>query len=291
MSDKLQCPYDPLHQIAANSFGKHLLKCERQHPEMKLARCPLNSFHRFPPEYLKAHLKDCPSRAEIEVYKNTAGTVANALLHTFESKPLEVIVNTSPTAVEGSLAVDNEVWDDFTYKAYDPVQHCKLRQQEDPTFIAPAACKLVGGGGSTQPETKPPATEAVAGPLIKQEPASSSEDSAPVPCQLTPKQESGQPVDRKPHETSRRGEQEVYRADVGHSSKKYKPYGRTERTRKDSTSDDGSSRSYDHSYRNPYSDKYANRRFDERSRGQPYEGRAKYSRGGSYRYFDNYDYQ
>ncbi|XP_050085271.1 protein D7-like [Anopheles aquasalis] len=275
MSDKLQCPYDPVHQIAPNSFGKHLLKCERQHPDMKLARCPLNSFHRFPPEQLKEHLKVCPSRAELESYKYTVGTAASTMLHTYDSKPLEVTINTGPraAAAAGSLAVDNEVWDDFSYKAYDPVEHCKQRQQTDPTFISPAACKLVGGGGSTKAETEPP-PEAVARPLIKPEPAASSED-APVPYKLTPKQESVPPADRKPYETS------------AHSSKSYKPYDRADRTRYDG----GARRSNDRSYRSSSSDKDISRGYDERSRSKPHEGRVKSSREDSYRYFHNRDYQ
>ncbi|ETN58618.1 hypothetical protein AND_009792 [Anopheles darlingi] len=290
MSDRLQCPYDPLHQIPVNSFGKHLLKCERQHPEMNLARCPLNSFHRFPQEKLKEHLKVCPSRAEVESYKYAVGTVSNSLLHACDSKPLEVILNTSSTVAEGSLAVDNEVWDDFASKAYDPVQHCKQRQQADPTFISPAACKLVGGSASTtQAETKP-AAEAVDGPLIKQEPASSSED-APVPYELNLKQESGQPVDRKPYETSRRAEQEMYRSDIAHSYKNYKPYDRTDRSRYNSANDDSSRRSNDRSYRSPHSAKHISRRSEECSKTKPYEGRSNYSRQDAYRYFNNHDYQ
>uniref|UniRef100_A0A2M4BXE6 CHHC U11-48K-type domain-containing protein n=1 Tax=Anopheles marajoara TaxID=58244 RepID=A0A2M4BXE6_9DIPT len=274
MSDKLQCPYDPLHQIAANSFGKHLVKCERQHPGMKLARCPLNSFHRFPPEKLKEHLKVCPSRAEVESYKYAVGTVASSILHANDVKPLEVILNTDPTAAAGSLADDNEVWEDISSKAYDPVEQCKLRQQADPKFITPAACKLVGGGGSTKAETD---ASAKAATLIKQETASSSED-APVPYnpRVTPKQESVPPVDRKPSiESSRRSEQERKRSDVAQSSKNYKPYDRADRTRYDSS----------------YSDKDISRRYDERSRSKPYEGRAKSSREDSFRYFHNRDYQ
>lgn len=286
MSDKLQCPYDPLHQIAANSFGKHLLKCERQHPDMKLARCPLNSFHRFPPEKLKEHLKVCPSRAEVESYKYAVGTTASALLQANDSKPLEVILNTSSTAAAGSLAEDNEVWDDFSYKAYDPVEHCKQRQQADPTFIIPAACKLVGGGGT---KTQPSA-EAVTGPLIKQEPAPSSED-APVPYELTPKQETYPPVDRKPYETGRRTEQKMSRSDVAHSSKNYKPYGRTDRTRYDSGNDGGTRRSYDRSYQTSHRDKHSGRGYDERPGSKPYEGRAKSSREDSYEYFHKRDSQ
>lgn len=47
------CPYNDAHQILQYRFQKHIVKCARQHPHIKLLVCPFNSCHRIVPEKMK----------------------------------------------------------------------------------------------------------------------------------------------------------------------------------------------------------------------------------------------
>lgn len=44
------CPYNNCHVILKSRIQTHLVKCEKQHPEIKLAICPFDINHRFRPE-------------------------------------------------------------------------------------------------------------------------------------------------------------------------------------------------------------------------------------------------
>ncbi|XP_058061644.1 uncharacterized protein LOC131211963 [Anopheles bellator] len=171
MSDYIQCPFNRLHQVPPKSFGKHLVKCQRQNPEIKLERCPLNSYHMMPKEKIKEHLRTCPSRGELELYQNTVATTASSDAK-YESNAIEnLIVNTPPeTAAVGSLQEDEECWEDDNYKPYNPVEYCKKRQENDPRFIVPAPCKLIG---LTNPRDDD--VEAVESEPLKQEPLAESD--------------------------------------------------------------------------------------------------------------------
>ncbi|XP_052867426.1 gametocyte-specific factor 1-like [Anopheles cruzii] len=145
MSDYMQCPFNRLHQVPPKTFGKHLVKCQRQNPEIKLERCPLNSYHMMPKEKIKEHLRTCPSRGELELYQKTVSTTASGQASSESNSVLDLILNTPSEAVaSGSLQEDEECWEDDNCKAYNPVEYCKKRQENDPTFIVPAPCKLIG---------------------------------------------------------------------------------------------------------------------------------------------------
>ncbi|KFB49176.1 AGAP009825-PA-like protein [Anopheles sinensis] len=139
-----KCPFDPLHQISANSFAKHLTKCQRQHPDVKYARCPLNSFHLMKPEELHEHVRTCPSRAQFDAYKYSFTGASSAPVE-------EIIINTgSPPGVTsfasasaGSLQDDDECWDDFNYAAYNPLENCKQKKGQHKNFMTPCANKFV----------------------------------------------------------------------------------------------------------------------------------------------------
>lgn len=44
------CPYNKSHMILKSRIQTHLVKCEKQHPEIKLETCPFDITHRFRPE-------------------------------------------------------------------------------------------------------------------------------------------------------------------------------------------------------------------------------------------------
>lgn len=43
----LVCPYNPSHVIMKSRIQTHLVKCEKQHPQIKLETCPFDITHRF----------------------------------------------------------------------------------------------------------------------------------------------------------------------------------------------------------------------------------------------------
>lgn len=44
------CPYNKCHIILKSRIQTHLVKCAKQHPEIKLDTCPFDVTHKFPPE-------------------------------------------------------------------------------------------------------------------------------------------------------------------------------------------------------------------------------------------------
>uniref|UniRef100_A0A182R0K2 CHHC U11-48K-type domain-containing protein n=1 Tax=Anopheles farauti TaxID=69004 RepID=A0A182R0K2_9DIPT len=149
MSDFRECPFDRSHLVVAKSFSRHLVKCQRQNPEIKLVRCSLNTSHLVKEEDLKQHLKDCPSRVYLEVYKFNVSTSTSQQ----EDTPETLIYHTDgsdnkgkiPSASnENTLQNDTECWDEFTYEAYDPLENCKVKRDENGAFIVPNANKFVG---------------------------------------------------------------------------------------------------------------------------------------------------
>lgn len=44
------CPYNKSHVILQHRIQTHLIKCEKQHPHIKLETCPFDITHRFPVE-------------------------------------------------------------------------------------------------------------------------------------------------------------------------------------------------------------------------------------------------
>lgn len=58
------CPYNDAHQILQYRFQKHIVKCARQHPHIKLLVCPFNSCHRIAPEKMK--VRKCKENVRLE---------------------------------------------------------------------------------------------------------------------------------------------------------------------------------------------------------------------------------
>lgn len=72
----VQCPYDKGHQILHHRVMRHLTKCGRQHPHIKLEICPYDTMHRLRPEDMEDHKKTCSGRARLEEYSNILYTPA-----------------------------------------------------------------------------------------------------------------------------------------------------------------------------------------------------------------------
>lgn len=47
------CPYNKSHEIMENRFGKHLTECEKNYPDSKLVKCPIDFRHRVMPDELQ----------------------------------------------------------------------------------------------------------------------------------------------------------------------------------------------------------------------------------------------
>ncbi|XP_040395265.1 gametocyte-specific factor 1 [Cygnus olor] len=65
----VQCPYDRSHRVRAARLPYHLVKCQRNNPQVArhLATCPFNARHRVPRAELRSHLASCPDRRQIDV--------------------------------------------------------------------------------------------------------------------------------------------------------------------------------------------------------------------------------
>ncbi|XP_052897061.1 uncharacterized protein LOC128303990 [Anopheles moucheti] len=149
MSDYRQCPFDPLHKIAAKTFASHLVKCKRQHPDIKLVTCHFDTSHLVKEENLRDHMKTCSGRKELLQYKviinNTAGDSKDKLPDPAD----DLIYNTAEPSKQKTtggrtLQDDSECWDDFAYKAYDPLENCKSKLKNGKGFIIPNANRFVG---------------------------------------------------------------------------------------------------------------------------------------------------
>ncbi|KAM6189157.1 gametocyte-specific factor 1 [Sarcoramphus papa] len=62
----VQCPYDKSHQIRVSRLPYHLVKCQRNNPQVArtLATCPFNARHRVPQAKLQSHVASCPNKRQ-----------------------------------------------------------------------------------------------------------------------------------------------------------------------------------------------------------------------------------
>uniref|UniRef100_A0A182WGQ1 CHHC U11-48K-type domain-containing protein n=1 Tax=Anopheles minimus TaxID=112268 RepID=A0A182WGQ1_9DIPT len=149
MSDLRQCPYDPLHKIAPRKFAIHLVKCRRQHPDVKLVSCHFDTSHLVKEENLREHMKTCSGRNHLLQYKTTVNTMPVRGESKLPDPAENLIYNTGQPSYKKAtggrtLQDDSECWDDFAYKAYDPLENCKTKLQNSKTFIIPNANRFAG---------------------------------------------------------------------------------------------------------------------------------------------------
>uniref|UniRef100_A0A669QAM6 CHHC U11-48K-type domain-containing protein n=1 Tax=Phasianus colchicus TaxID=9054 RepID=A0A669QAM6_PHACC len=60
----VQCPYDKAHQIRVSRLPYHLVKCQRNNPQVarSMEICPFNARHRIPRAELQRHIACCPDQ-------------------------------------------------------------------------------------------------------------------------------------------------------------------------------------------------------------------------------------
>ncbi|XP_055590538.1 gametocyte-specific factor 1 homolog [Uranotaenia lowii] len=123
----VQCPYDRSHLIQPHAMPKHLYKCRKNHPWIKLACCPFNTAHRVPKPELKLHTASCEDRATFEVYKYCVASEPEK--RPFEEREPRLIYNDRGVSSAGSgktlLDDDDECWDNCNEPAYNPQQYCR----------------------------------------------------------------------------------------------------------------------------------------------------------------------
>lgn len=53
------CPYDPSHRVEPIKYAKHLQRCRKANPHMKIEVCPFNSSHHIPSYAMNYHIEKC----------------------------------------------------------------------------------------------------------------------------------------------------------------------------------------------------------------------------------------
>ncbi|XP_058456547.1 gametocyte-specific factor 1 homolog [Malaya genurostris] len=144
----VECPYNRSHRIMPHVMPKHLFKCRKNYPSVKLANCPFNTVHQIPFPEMKLHTETCPDRASFELYKycisnfpsnrtKTNRELKSRLIYPDQGKhaqqersrdsvPELVYHNAAPSKMTGkTLLDDDECWDDCNVPAYNPQEYCK----------------------------------------------------------------------------------------------------------------------------------------------------------------------
>lgn len=61
-SEFVKCPFDEHHRVLKTNIQKHLMRCEKNHPTIKLVQCEFNKTHKIKPEKIQvrfcAYLKN-----------------------------------------------------------------------------------------------------------------------------------------------------------------------------------------------------------------------------------------
>ncbi|NXF00355.1 GTSF1 factor, partial [Menura novaehollandiae] len=65
----VQCPYDRNHRVRVSRLPYHLIRCQRNNPQVSrtLATCPFNARHRVPRGHLRSHVTSCPDKLLLDV--------------------------------------------------------------------------------------------------------------------------------------------------------------------------------------------------------------------------------
>uniref|UniRef100_A0A182SFC5 CHHC U11-48K-type domain-containing protein n=1 Tax=Anopheles maculatus TaxID=74869 RepID=A0A182SFC5_9DIPT len=319
MSNLRECPYDPLHQISAKTFALHLVKCKRQHPDVKLATCYFDSSHLVKEEELKQHMKTCSGRKQLLEYKTTIDKTASSRACKQEDPAENLIYNTTGPSKQKndtggqSLQDDTDCWDDFAYKAYDPLANCKSKLQSSKTFILPNPNKFAGQmqaaaavlvetqnkdvqDGSQSQQKEANESEGEGGSLTKNATSTGHEASSSWHCEV---KENPSDCDEAASSSSSRRQRKERHFEEPSSSRRYEAKSATSyrfksdksshrsRSRSDSTSNsDRKSQLYDgyydgYAYRGSY-DASRGHRDDQRDRYVADTDRGRYDRHAEY---------
>ncbi|MES1904680.1 MAG: factor 1-like [Paramarteilia canceri] len=100
----IRCPYDEQHLVRQYRMARHLIKCAKNHPHIKLRTCPFNSMHHIKEEEFNKHIIECPYQFKIlEAYPN------------LESAPKEEQAS-CPEPNEVSKSEESDIVEDLTWR-------------------------------------------------------------------------------------------------------------------------------------------------------------------------------
>ncbi|XP_043684459.1 titin homolog isoform X1 [Vespula pensylvanica] len=89
--DYITCPYDPSHRILKSRMSRHLMKCELNHPTIKLLTCPFNKIHRISPLQYEHHLSICENVGSVQRnYFENASSISADIIPVAKINELEL---------------------------------------------------------------------------------------------------------------------------------------------------------------------------------------------------------
>lgn len=106
------CPYEKSHIILKSRIQYHLIKCAKNHPHIKLERCPFDVTHHLRPDEKAAHIVSCPSRASFDEYKFT---IQNGM-----KREEPAVERATPPEI-----ASEESWDEINEPTYDPQKYAR----------------------------------------------------------------------------------------------------------------------------------------------------------------------
>ncbi|KAM9252227.1 gametocyte-specific factor 1 [Cariama cristata] len=77
----VQCPYDKSHQVRVSRLPYHLVKCQRNNPQVArtLATCPFNARHRVLQAKLQSHIASCPDKCQSDLPHEMDTSLSNRM--------------------------------------------------------------------------------------------------------------------------------------------------------------------------------------------------------------------
>ncbi|KAL5281749.1 GTSF1.2 family protein [Megaselia abdita] len=134
------CPYEPSHRIFKYRIQSHLVKCAKNHPNVKKVKCPFDVTHVLNPKDLEEHVEECPNRASLKMFlckeenysNSNTSTISNnnsALTHSFESTEDWDSYN-CPTYNPNRIIDPNLVRGSSTISGLTPTEKDKIRMED-----------------------------------------------------------------------------------------------------------------------------------------------------------------
>lgn len=121
------CPYDRSHVIMKSRMQAHLIKCSRNHPELKLERCPFDITHHIRREDMQQHMETCAGRETFDTYRYQIVAAGST------PKQQEEPVMRPPRLIS------HESWDDCQAPSYVPESYANSSNVLRSTSLASRA--------------------------------------------------------------------------------------------------------------------------------------------------------